>query len=104
MPQFPEKFLFTATTESEIFAPEDSVVPPSDSGENIGREEEELKEGTLVARDRAKWSLALAFEDLLSGTRDSWRGLDPALGQAAPLTTIQRGRTGLPTNYSTFCE
>ncbi|CDI97955.1 Diphthamide biosynthesis protein 2 [Echinococcus multilocularis] len=91
-------------SESAIFAPEESVVPARDSEKTVGKEEEEPKEGALVSRDSANWSLALACEDLLLGTRDSWRGLDPALGQAPPLTTIQRGRTGLPTKYSTLCE
>ncbi|KAL5107111.1 2 3-amino-3-carboxypropyl histidine synthase subunit 2 [Taenia crassiceps] len=90
--------------ESAIFAPEDSVVPTRDSEEKIEKVEEVSKEGALVARDSANWSLALTFEGLLSGTRDSWHGLDPALGQTPPLTSVQRGRTGLPTNYSTFYE
>ncbi|VDK41626.1 unnamed protein product [Taenia asiatica] len=89
--------------ESVTFAPEESVVPTRDSEENIGKEEEESKEGALVACDSANWSLALV-SGALPGIRDSWRGLDLALGQTPPLTTIRRGRTGLPINYSTFCE
>ncbi|VDM33141.1 unnamed protein product [Hydatigera taeniaeformis] len=92
-------------SESPMFASEDSVVPAKDPEKSVEKEVEEgLKRDALVVRDDANWGLTLAFQDLLSSTRDSWRGLDPALGQTPPLTTIQRGRAGLPTKYSTFCE
>lgn len=57
----------------------------------------------LAIRDEADWSLAEACKDLRI-SRDSWYGLDSALGQTAPLTAILPGRDGIPTNYSKFCE
>ncbi|KAM7534325.1 hypothetical protein Aperf_G00000114624 [Anoplocephala perfoliata] len=87
--------------KSETFVPEGSVIANKhESG--VGEEEE--KSGALVVRDDANWSLAVAFADMVSDRRDSWNGLDPCLGMTEPVTSIQPGRTGIPTDYAKFCK
>lgn len=69
---------------------------------DIGDGEEES--GAMVAHDDANWSLAVAFADMVSDRRDSWKGLDPCLGMTEPVTSIQPGRAGVPTDYTKLCE
>ncbi len=81
-----------------MYAKEDAVVP------KIATPSTPLSASTgdskmaLMLRDEANWSLALMCEDLAS-SRDSWRGLDPCLGQTE-VGRIEPGKTGVPMDYS----
>ncbi|VDD78216.1 unnamed protein product [Mesocestoides corti] len=90
-------------TGAPSYAPEESVVP-SEIPVHDSDDPTASSSRALVCRDEANWSLALACEDLASRGRDAWLGLDPQLGQTPPLTSIQPGRSGVPTNYSTMTD
>ncbi|VDO04541.1 unnamed protein product [Rodentolepis nana] len=88
-------------TESDTYVREDDVVISSQADEEISVG---ASGGTLVSRDDTNWSLAVTFAEMLADRRDSWNGLDPALGMTEPLTSIQPGRSGIPTEYSNICK
>nr|CDS28726.1 Diphthamide biosynthesis protein 2 [Hymenolepis microstoma] len=87
-------------TESETYVPEDDVVISGQADEDIVVR----PSGTMVSRDDTNWSLAVAFAEMVADRHDSWNGLDPALGMTEPLTSIQPGRSGIPTEYSNICK
>ncbi|VDL60808.1 unnamed protein product [Hymenolepis diminuta] len=86
--------------ESETYVPEEGVVTSSQADGDIVVGES----GAMISRNDANWSLAVAFADMVAERRDSWNGLDPALGMTEPVTSIQPGRSGIPTDYSNICK